>query len=118
MKYTILTIIVLSTALFIASCDKKNDTSNQQSADKQAAGQIEETVVYYTCPMETHKDVHSDKQGKCPKCNMNLVAGVITSEEKMEYYGCPMEAHSHVRTNVPGTCVECGMKLKPMRLEK
>jgi Cu(I)/Ag(I) efflux system membrane fusion protein len=27
----------------------------------------------YTCPMEPHADVVSDKPGKCPKCNMDLV---------------------------------------------
>jgi RND family efflux transporter MFP subunit len=27
----------------------------------------------YTCPMESHADVVSDKPGKCPKCNMDLV---------------------------------------------
>jgi RND family efflux transporter MFP subunit len=27
----------------------------------------------FTCPMESHADVVSDKPGKCPKCNMDLV---------------------------------------------
>lgn len=27
----------------------------------------------YTCPMEAHADVVSDKPGKCPKCEMELV---------------------------------------------
>jgi Cu+-exporting ATPase len=27
----------------------------------------------YTCPMEEHADVVSDKPGKCPKCEMKLV---------------------------------------------
>ncbi len=29
------------------------------------------TAVVYTCPM--HPEVTSDKAGKCPKCNMDLV---------------------------------------------
>ena len=27
----------------------------------------------YTCPMASHADVVSDKPGKCPKCEMDLV---------------------------------------------
>jgi Cu(I)/Ag(I) efflux system membrane fusion protein len=27
----------------------------------------------YTCPMESHADIVSDKPGKCPKCGMDLV---------------------------------------------
>ena len=77
-----------------------------------------EKIIYYTCPMESHKHVHSSEPGKCPECGMALVAGVITSEENMEFYGCPMEAHSHVRSDKPGDCPECGMTLKPMRLDK
>ena len=30
-------------------------------------------AVLYTCPMEQHADVVSDKPGKCPKCGMRLV---------------------------------------------
>jgi hypothetical protein len=30
-------------------------------------------VLYYTCPMPEHSDVHSDKPGKCPKCGMTLI---------------------------------------------
>ena len=30
-------------------------------------------VLYYTCPMPEHANVHEDKPGKCPKCGMNLV---------------------------------------------
>lgn len=29
-----------------------------------------ETAALYSCPM--HPDVHSDKPGKCPKCQMDL----------------------------------------------
>ncbi len=77
-----------------------------------------ERVIYYTCPMDSHKHIHSSQPGTCSECNMKLVAGVVTLEEMKDYYGCPMEAHSHVRSDSPGTCEGCGMKLKPMRLVK
>jgi rubrerythrin len=31
------------------------------------------TTLLYTCPMASHADVVSDKPGKCPKCEMELV---------------------------------------------
>jgi RND family efflux transporter MFP subunit len=31
------------------------------------------STALYTCPMASHADVVSDKAGKCPKCEMNLV---------------------------------------------
>ena len=31
------------------------------------------TFTLYTCPMSQHVDVVSDKPGKCPKCQMELV---------------------------------------------
>jgi len=30
-------------------------------------------LLYYTCPMPEHSEVHSDKPGKCPKCGMTLI---------------------------------------------
>ena len=30
-------------------------------------------LLYYTCPMPEHSDVHADKPGKCPKCGMTLI---------------------------------------------
>ena len=78
----------------------------------------DERLIYYTCPMETHKHIHSAQPGNCPDCGMKLVPVLVTTEENKEFYGCPMEAHSHVRSDKPGPCSECGMTLKPMRLAK
>ena len=91
--------------------EMKMDMSEKKSADN-------DQVYYYTCPMEEHKHIHSDKAGKCLECNMDLVAAVTTEDGNKEYYGCPMEAHSHVRHQEPGKCPECSMELKPMRLTK
>lgn len=121
MKFTnILFFVVLLTFL---ACDKKDDhkaeSHEHESHDmtQQVAGDNEK-VVYYTCPMESHKQIHAKEPGKCPECGMEMVAGVITTVENMEYYGCPMLSHSHVRKEKPGKCDECGMMLKPMRLVK
>jgi hypothetical protein len=79
---------------------------------------VEETLIYYTCPMESHKHVHNSEPGTCSECPMALVKAVTTSVEKMEFYGCPMESHSHIRREEAGPCTECSMTLKPMRLDK
>ncbi len=103
--------------LFSFSCTEQKSAQDKTPAADTIA-KVEEKIIYYTCPMEEHKHVHSDSAGTCSECGMALVAAVVTSEDKMEFYGCPMLAHSYVRSDQPGTCAECGMKLKPMRLVK
>jgi hypothetical protein len=121
----LLVISFIASGLFLFSCAKKeqskSETIEQQhnAIDKTEMAQMtEEQLIYYTCPMEEHKEVHSAEPGKCPECGMDLVAGVVTTEDKMEFYGCPMLAHSYVRSDTAGTCPDCGMELKPMRLVK
>lgn len=93
----------------------KHDNHAEMEVSKAPTG--EERVIYYTCPMESHKHIHSGEPGTCSECNMTLVPGVITTEDKLEYWGCPMEIHSHVREDAAGRCDECKMELKPMRLK-
>ena len=124
MKKTIL--IILSLAIII-NCGVRKDTKTESAnnhashthsislADKIAEG---EDLIYYTCPVYVHSAEYSSEPGHCPKCGMDLAAGVITANEKREFYGCPMLIHSHIREENLGTCEDCGMKLKPMRLIK
>ncbi len=113
------TIIILSVGLLVLiGCGKKaeHDHAMDKNTKMNAMVSQEEKIIYYTCPMESHKHIHSREVGKCTECNMDMVKAVITAEEKMEYWGCPMEPHGHVRKEQSGTCDDCGMKLKPMRL--
>lgn len=61
--------------------------------------------IVYVCPM--HPDVNSKLPGKCPKCNMKLVAS--RAGEGADFYMCPM--HPDVVSNQAGTCAKCNMKL-------
>jgi len=40
-------------------------------------------LTLYTCPMAAHADVVSEKAGKCPKCEMQLVATSTVPHGKM-----------------------------------
>jgi hypothetical protein len=117
-------LFILSFSLFLFACGQKDQAQTEDTHQDHAMMQSDTTqmaaeqVIYYTCPMEEHKHVHSAEPGKCPECGMDLVAGVVTTEDKMEFYGCPMLAHSYVRSDTAGTCPDCGMELKPMRLVK
>ena len=111
--------------VFLFSCgqdqkSKERSLSEQSQEEKKNNSQIhpDEKLVYYTCPMEEHKHIHSDEPSKCPECNMDMVAVVETTNESKEYYGCSMAEDSHVRHDKPGNCEECGMELKPMRMQK
>ncbi|NQV50971.1 MAG: hypothetical protein HQ507_10760 [Candidatus Marinimicrobia bacterium] len=139
---TMIAIITLSTGLLlgcqdktadqgkdqtIMKHDKQNEMShanhdhskmNMSSDSKMDQGQMNstESIVYYTCPMESHKHVHSQNPGDCPECGMTLVPVVETATVEADFYGCPMPEHSHVRADAAGKCPECGMQLKPMKI--
>lgn len=63
--------------------------------------------IIYVCPM--HADVQSKLPGKCPKCNMKLVATKANGTGSEDFYACPM--HADVVSNQPGICPKCKMKL-------
>lgn len=65
--------------------------------------------IVYVCPM--HPDVNSKLPGKCPKCNMKLVAAKAFSMggSSGDFYSCPM--HPDIVSNQPGNCSKCKMKL-------
>jgi hypothetical protein len=111
----LMSILIVMACVFLAGCSK-SDSENSQPAGQENGEVATEALIYYTCPMESHKHVHSSQPGKCTECPMDLVKAVTTSEEKMDFYGCPMEAHSHIRGEESGKCTECSMDLKPMRL--
>ncbi|MCK5685027.1 hypothetical protein KAJ27_12935 [bacterium] len=125
-KHIIIGLVVVFTSIAIfAQCKDKTETSNKEDCSEPCTKDTKEVImgeneniIYYTCPMPSHKHIHSSTLGKCSECNMELVAAVVSDEKDKEFYGCPMEAHSHVRQEKPGKCDECGMKLKPMRLVK
>ena len=59
-----------------------NTATNQPVVEKvQATPPIPATL--YTCPMASHADVVSDKPGKCPKCEMELVATSTVAHGKV-----------------------------------
>ena len=66
MKTLILT-TVSAIVFSISACnsEKKSESAGSDSSTIQTAG------VSYTCSM--HPEVISDKPGKCPKCNMDLI---------------------------------------------
>ena len=129
-------VMIVVLMMVLIACGGKNETQSQgQSSISETTHKMEghESIkmekqkthisesgqlVYYTCPMESHKHVHSDEPGNCPECGMKMVAAVVTTEKSAEYFGCPMKSHSHIRSVKPSTCDQCGMKLVPIRLKK
>jgi putative DNA topoisomerase len=63
----------------------------------------------YRCPM--HADVVSNEQGKCSKCNRDLVMSKKEQMKKevMRDYAYPM--HKEVVSDMAGTCAKCGSAL-------
>ena len=64
--------------------------------------------LLFGCPM--HPEVQSKVAGKCPKCNMTLIALKASGESGEEgFYTCTM--HPDVQLPQPGICPKCKMKL-------
>jgi len=124
MNKMILTIIV-ATILGLVACNSEKTTMDESKQAEKAIS-MEETsktmmasaVVYYTCPMESHKHVHSVEADTCTECGMALIPVVKGTDEDHDFYGCSMEEHSHVRSDEPGTCAECGMALVSLKFSQ
>lgn len=72
-------------------------------------------VQLYTCPMEEHADVVTDKPGKCPKCGMKLVP-TTKAEHGKASEALWLKQHASSRTNLPQSAaatVAAAFKLPP-----
>jgi hypothetical protein len=83
-------------------------------------------LLYYTCPMPEHSDVHESKPGKCPKCAMTLIpimsappapaappSTLNPQPSTTLFYTCPMASDADVVSDKPGKCPKCEMDLVP-----
>jgi hypothetical protein len=105
----------LGVVLLLVACNGQNETKSEvKQQDVSVKKSSAEKIFYYTCPMEAHKNIVSEKPGKCPECGMNLVAVVQTQPDSAGFYACPMPEHIRHRFDKPGNCPECNMQLVPM----
>ena len=61
--------------LFASSIVFSQDMKNMPGMETSESKQKDST--YYTCPM--HPEIHSAKQGNCPKCGMKLLKKIVAS---------------------------------------
>jgi len=73
MKKVMLVSLLIAALTFGAVIPVQSSVVNNQQ--KKEVPVKKTTKVIYTCTM--HPEVVSDKPGKCPKCNMDLVKKVI-----------------------------------------
>ena len=82
--YMVLIALIVSSVGFACSA-AKTQTGHMQ-AEKHPQGHMEGQMkmpasseaptlsgTYFTCPMDSHSHIRSDKPGKCPDCGMTLV---------------------------------------------
>lgn len=110
-----LPILSISATLVFIACSGQSEQKSEHQDHSEKETSVEKTY-YYTCPMESHKNISSNEPGDCSECGMKLVAANETVADSTEFYGCPMPSHSHIRHDKAGKCEECNMDLKPMRL--
>jgi len=91
--------IVTSGQFMLDSESQLREAIQKMLEPKQPAAKAEALPTLYTCPMAAHADVVSDKPGKCPKCEMDLVPtssvahGKIAEENWRKQHGGNSNAH-------------------------
>ena len=109
MKQTMIAIAGLLVMNFAAYAREMKSHQHHKDSTKVEQQRVVAADVY-VCPM--HKDVTSDKPGKCPKCKMNLIKKKTAKPAPMKAtYTCPM--HPDVKSDKPGKCPKCKMALVP-----
>ncbi|MFQ6616987.1 MAG: heavy metal-binding domain-containing protein, partial [Fidelibacterota bacterium] len=80
---------VLVLGILACAREKEGEGTETSAEERELAVQGSELgkVLYYTCPMESHKHVHSGEEGTCPDCGMTLIPVVQTAEADAEFYG-------------------------------
>ncbi len=76
-------------------------------AQTETSKKPEQKRTIYTCSM--HPEVVSDKEGKCPKCGMELVKKTQKKGSTEKIYECNM--CKGVTSKKSGKCPKCGMDL-------
>ncbi len=71
--------------------------------------------VVYQCPMKCEGEKTYNKEGKCPKCNMNLKA---VPKPVAAVYQCPMKCEGDKTYSKEGKCPVCNMKLSKVEKQK
>ena len=66
-------IMILGLFLLMACAEKPQSETVQETQGVQQDS-VKKVCYYYTCPMEEHKNIASDKEGKCSECGMVMVA--------------------------------------------
>jgi Cu(I)/Ag(I) efflux system membrane fusion protein/cobalt-zinc-cadmium efflux system membrane fusion protein len=86
--------------------------TDMKMGDKISFAKVEnDSLLYYTCPMESHSYVKMSEPGSCPDCGMTLMEKKEIYDPERIYYTCPMSEHAYVVTEEPGNCPVCGMTL-------
>jgi transcription initiation factor IIE alpha subunit len=84
-KITIAAVLMLAFGIAFTSCNETKKTEAQEEVQKEVVESDEKNaeatehdhssemaMATYQCPMKCEGDKTYDKQGSCPKCNMDL----------------------------------------------
>ncbi|MBI2280393.1 MAG: hypothetical protein HYU68_06850 [Bacteroidetes bacterium] len=136
--------MAISLFSYTATIAQMHDHSKMKTDD--AAKMKMDDKTTYACPMKCEGDKTYEKEGKCPKCAMNLTkneAGQKSDSKKKSCcaaaggkehkcdmkmgkedektsssYSCPMKCEGDKTYTKAGDCPKCGMNLKTTKKEE
>ena len=138
--------MVISLFGYTATIAQTHDRSNMNMKSDDANKVKMDDKTIYACPMKCEGDKTYEKEGKCPKCGMNLTkneAGQKSDSKKKSccavaggkehkcdmkmgkddsetsmFYACPMKCEGDKTYAKVGDCPKCGMNLKATKKEE
>jgi putative DNA topoisomerase len=100
--------------LFVATLATFTTFAQKNKANSPASKSHTAIQTSYTCPM--HRDVVSNKPGKCPQCQSKLVVDRRGTKQAAIVYTCGM--HPDVASDTAGNCPICGMDMVAQKTKK
>lgn len=135
--------MVIGLFSYTATMAQMHDHSKMKTDDSKTKVENKTT---YACPMKCEAEKTYEKEGKCPKCGMDLTKNEVGQKSdskkksccaaaggkehkcdmKMEKedekttssYSCPMKCEGEKTYTKAGDCPKCGMKLKATKKEE
>lgn len=94
MKKTLLMFVFAMATLTMTSCKSEVQTETE-TATKEVTESTADMAVTYACPMDCEKGKTYTEPGKCPVCEMDLVASTDAAESHEGHDHDDHEGHDH-----------------------
>lgn len=96
MKKTFLIFVFTAAVMSLTSCKSETKTTTDAATETTTETTTEIAEITYTCPMDCEKGKTYAEKGKCPVCEMDLIASnTAETDVEADHDHDNHEGHSH-----------------------